>query len=168
MSEPRAVAPRGSGVPHSMGRAHRPHERVWRGVQRGPNWLQLVKFGTVGASGYVVNLVAFTVSLQVLDNQHIGAATIAFFLALANNFWWNRRWTFDAERGQAHRQALRFLTVSIFAFAFAALLLDLILRFTSFLPILAQASAIAAATPLNFVGNKMWTFRVDPPTPSRG
>ena len=31
--------------------------RVRDGVRRSHNWLQLVRFGAVGASGYVVNLV---------------------------------------------------------------------------------------------------------------
>ena len=48
------------------------------------------------------------------------AATCAFVVAVANNFWWNRHWTFGAADGHAGFQAARFFTVSVAAFLFAA------------------------------------------------
>ena len=48
--------------------------------------------------------------------------------------------------------------MSLFAFAFAAALLEVLVRFTSVSELTAQAISIVAATPLNFVGNKMWSF----------
>jgi dolichol-phosphate mannosyltransferase len=160
-----AVMTRPTIADHPTGREDHtvgpPHERLWRGLQRRQNWLQLVRFSIVGASGYIVNLLTFTVSFEVLGIHHLAAATVAFSLALSNNFWWDRRWTFDAKLGRAHQQAIRFLIVSSSAFVLAALLLDMLLRFTSLVPTLAQAVSVAAATPLNFAANKMWTFRAD-------
>ena len=134
------------------------HRRLRHGVRKPDNWLQLVKFCTVGGSGYVVNLIVFTFLLQVMGVHHLVAATGAFVVAVANNFWWNRHWTFDARDGHAGFQAARFFTVSVFAFVFAATVLESLVRFTPLSEVTAQAISIIVATPLNFVGNKMWSF----------
>jgi dolichol-phosphate mannosyltransferase len=134
------------------------HSRLRHGMRRAENWLQLIKFCAVGGSGYVVNLIVFTFFLQVMGVHHLLAATAAFVFAVANNFWWNRHWTFEARDGHAGFQAARFFTVSVFAFLFAAALLESLVRFTHLSEVTAQALSIVAATPLNFVGNKMWSF----------
>ena len=135
----------------------RAHTRVRHGLRRPHNWVQLVKFCAVGGSGYVVNLAVFTLAVKALEAHHLVAATIAFVVAVTNNFWWNRHWTFGARDGHAGFQAARFLTVSITAFLFAAAVLELLVR-ADVPEIGAQAISIVAATPLNFVGNKMWSF----------
>jgi putative flippase GtrA len=134
------------------------HRRLRHGVRKTDNWLQLFKFCAVGGSGYVVNLIVFTFFLQILGVHHLVAATAAFVFAVANNFWWNRHWTFEAGDGHAGFQAARFFTVSVFAFVFAATVLEPLVRFTSLSEVSAQAISIVLATPLNFVGNKMWSF----------
>ena len=72
--------------------------RVRQGLRRQHNWVQLVKFCAVGASGYVVNLVVFTLAVKVLGLHHLVGATLAFVVAVTNNFMWNRHWTFGARR----------------------------------------------------------------------
>ena len=90
--------------------------------------------------------------------HHLVAATLAFLVAVLNNFWWNRHWTFGARDGHAGFQAARFFTVSVVAFVFAAVLLEMLINQAGMAEIAAQAISIVAATPLNFVGNKMWSF----------
>ncbi len=136
----------------------RVHTRVREGVRRRHNWVQLVKFCAVGGSGYVVNLAVFTVAVELLGFHHLVAATAAFVVAVTNNFWWNRHWTFGARDGHAGFQAARFFTVSVAAFLFAAVVLELLVTQAGMQEIPAQAISIVAATPLNFVGNKMWSF----------
>ena len=143
--------------------AERPHElhlRMRAGLSKPHNWLQLIKFCTVGASGYVVNLTVFAVCVEVLDLHHLVAATAAFVVAVTNNFWWNRYWTFRASGGHAGFQAARFFTVSVAAFLFAAVVLELLVSVAGLPDVAAQAISIVVATPLNFIGNKMWSFRI--------
>ena len=72
------------------------HLRLRSGLRKPGNWLQLLKFCAVGASGYVVNLCVFALCVELLDFHHLQAATAAFVVAVTNNFWWNRHWTFRA------------------------------------------------------------------------
>ena len=137
------------------------HTRVRHGMRRPHNWFQLVKFCIVGGSGFVVNVSVFFVLNHLLAVHHIASATIAFVVALFNNFWWNRHWTFGKHGAREHHagfQAARFFTVSVAAFLVALAILQLLVSTTSLPATVAQAISIIAATPLNFVGNKMWTF----------
>ena len=142
-------------------RPHAVHLRVRAGLRRPHNWLQLMKFCAVGASGYVVNLCVFALFVGPLDTHHLVAATAAFVVAVLNNFWWNRHWTFRARGGRAGFQAARFFTVSVAAFIFAAAMLELLISVAGVAELPAQAISIIAATPLNFIGNKMWSFRIE-------
>lgn len=127
-------------------------------MRKPANWVQLAKFCLVGGSGYVVNLAVFSVAVKLVGTHHLVAATAAFLVAVTNNFWWNRHWTFAARDGHAGFQAARFLTVSVAAFLFAAAVLEVLVTVVGVAEIPAQAIAIAVATPLNFIGNKMWSF----------
>ena len=144
--------------------AHRPpalHLRVRAGLRRPHNWVQLVKFCLVGGSGYVVNLTVLTICVKAFDLHHLLAATAAFVVAVLNNFWWNRHWTFRARRGHAGFQAARFFAVSGAAFVFAAAVLELLVTVAGIAEVPAQAISIVVATPLNFIGNKMWSFAIE-------
>ncbi len=137
------------------------HLRVRAGLRRPQNWLQLVKFCAVGASGYAVNLCVFALCVEAIGLHHLVGATAAFVVAVTNNFYWNRHWTFSARGGHAGFQAARFFTVSIAAFLVAATVLELLVGVMGLPKVPSQAIAVIAATPLNFIGNKMWSFRIE-------
>ena len=132
-------------------------KRIGRGTLKPQNWVQLLQFGLVGFSGYVVNLAVFAVVVGPFDVHHIPAAIIAFCVAVTNNFWWNRHWTFDARQVHAGFQAARFFTVSVLALLINLVALELLIR-GGMGDIPAQALAVAIAMPFNFIGNKLWTF----------
>jgi putative flippase GtrA len=132
-------------------------KRIGRGTLKPGNWIQLFQFGVVGLSGYFVNLAVFALMVGPVDLHYIPSAVVAFCVAVTNNFWWNRHWTFDARHGHAGFQAARFFTVSVVALGVNLIALELLVRGgMSDLP--AQALAIGIATPVNFIGNKLWTF----------
>jgi putative flippase GtrA len=138
--------------------AARVHARVRAGLRKPANWLQLVRFALVGVSGYVVNLAVFSTCVTIAGLGHRPAAVLAFVVALCNNFAWNRRWTFAAHDGHAGFQMARFCVVSVGAFLFSFGVLELLVAGVGVPDVPAQAIAIATATPLNFVGNKLWSF----------
>ena len=87
------------------------------------------------------------------------ASVVAWLVAVLNNFVLNRHWTFDARGGRAHRQAVRFLLVSLVAEVFSLLLLTLFVEACGIAKVPAQALAVGGSMPLNFLGNKLWSFR---------
>ena len=132
--------------------------RVRGGMRHRANWLDLARFAVVGASGYVLNLLVFTLLVHGADANYRLAACGAFLVAVASNFLWNRLWTFRAHEGHAGFQAARFLTVSVVAFLVNLAILEMLVAGLGLAEVPAQAIAIATATPLSFLGNKLWTF----------
>jgi dolichol-phosphate mannosyltransferase len=132
--------------------------RVRYGIRDVQNWLQLIRFGAVGASGYVVNLAVFAACVHLVGVDYRLSAVIAFVVSVLNNFWWNRHWTFAAKADHPAGQAARFFAVSLVAFGFTYIVLVALVD-AGLMKVLAQAIAIAAGTPLSFVGQKLWSFR---------
>jgi len=85
-------------------------------LRRPHNWIQLAKFGAVGASGYLVNLAVYALLLKQAHLHYLLAATGSFLVAATNNYVWNRLWTFRHQRGHVAYQGLRFLIVAVFAY----------------------------------------------------
>jgi putative flippase GtrA len=133
--------------------------RVRHGVRQTQNWLQLVRFATVGASGYVVNLVVFAGCVHLLGIDYRIASAIAFVVSVSNNFWLNRHWTFGARDEHPMFQAVRFFAVSLVAFGFTYVVLVSLVSGAGVSKVVAQAIAIVAGTPLSFLGQKLWSFR---------
>jgi putative flippase GtrA len=137
----------------------RTHLRLLHGMRRPANWLQLVRFGLVGSIGFAVNLAVYALCVHFLGLDYHVAAVAAWLVAVMNNFILNRHWTFDASDGRVHFQAMRFLAVSLVAFGFSLLLLTVFVEAAGIAKVPAQALAVAASMPLNFLGNKLWSFR---------
>jgi len=130
--------------------------RTVQALRRPHNWIQLCKFGVVGASGFAINLVVYKLLLGLGPHQ---AAAISFVVSAASNYWWNRHWTFAGQKGSFALQGIRFYTVSIVAFAVNQLWLAVFIDWLGWGKLVSQAIAIILVTPLNFLGNKLWSFR---------
>lgn len=135
--------------------------RAGQALLRPTNWWQLAKFCTVGASGYAVNLTVYVLLLRSAGLHYALAAVCSFLVAVTNNYTWNRLWTFRQQRGPVGYQGMRFLVVSVAALvANVCALTGLV--WAGLGEIVAQAIAIVLVTPLNFAGNKLWSFRRKP------
>jgi putative flippase GtrA len=149
-----------SGIPPRRGRAA-------RALRQSHNWIQLAKFCAVGASGYAVNLAVYALLLDA-GVHYLQAAALSFLVAVTNNYTWNRIWTFRGERGHVAYQGLRFMVVALCALAANEVLLAGFV-WLGLHKVVAQAIAIVLVTPVNFVGNKLWSFRARrPPASSVG
>lgn len=132
--------------------------RAARALRHPANWVQLAKFCVVGASGYLVNLAVYSLLLKGAGLHYLAAGACSFVVAAASNYFWNRHWTFRRQRGHVYYQGIRFLIVSLVALGANLVILHLLVV-AGIAKIPAQAIAIVLVTPLNFVGNKLWSFR---------
>ena len=73
--------------------------------------IQFVRFCAVGASGYAVNLAVYA-ALLAAGLHYLAAAAIAFLVAAASNYLWNRTWTFRTSGAPVLGQGARALVVS--------------------------------------------------------
>jgi putative flippase GtrA len=139
------------------------HHRVRAGVSKSENWLQLVRFGVVGVSGYIVNTVTFWFCLHVIGLDYKVALPIAYLAGVINNFTWNSRWTFTHERGSHTAvQGAKFLVVSTVAFGCNY---GLVVAGVHWVHLFSQHKVVLNAIanilviPVNFLGQKLWSFK---------
>jgi dolichol-phosphate mannosyltransferase len=132
--------------------------RVLAALRSPHNWRQLGKFCAVGAVGYVINLAVYDALLHERIH-YLVAATCSFLVAVTSNYAWNRLWTFREHRGHVAIQGMRFFVVSLVALGANLAMLHLLIAYGGLGKLSAQAAAIVLVTPLNFVGNKLWSFR---------
>ena len=132
--------------------------RAGKALRRPQNWLELLKFSAVGATGYLVNLAVYIALLKGAHVHYLPAAICSFAVAVTNNYVWNRIWTFRHHRGHVYYQGLRFLVVSMVALGLNLGLLQLLIGAGAG-KIVAQALAIVLVTPFSFGANKLWSFR---------
>lgn len=163
-------------------------------VRHRHNWVQFIKFGAVGGSGVLVNLIVTVIANKLLPGYQ-GVAidlpftefnirwyhvitTIAFLVANIWNFQLNRTWTFKSGKHAGwFKEFFPFLATGLVAYVVGQGILTLLLKHGSPLelaalfPILddstglrtplywAQMIQIVVTMPINFVVNKLWTFR---------
>ena len=135
------------------------HVRARAGMLKPGNWFQLLRFSAVGISGYLLNLGVFALCVHLFAIDYRLASAIAFVVSVVNNFWWNRHWTFDAKHEHPIFQGTRFFIVSLVAYGFTYVVLVTLVSDVGLVKVAAQAIAVAAATPLSFLGQKLWSFR---------
>lgn len=152
-------------------------DRVWQLV----DWLhgfRFIRFGLVGASGTVVNLVVLYLAheyvfkvIEPADSRPYFSLALAIAVATANNFTWNRLWTWsDRQHATAvddgERLSKRSLAAQLSQYA-AASWFGILLQYALTLwlnrmglhYLQANLIAIAVASISNFVANDRWTFR---------
>jgi putative flippase GtrA len=134
--------------------------RFRAGLLRHHTLRQLIKFGLVGATGFVINVSVFAFSLRVLDVHYRLAYVFAFCVAVTSNFVWNRVWTFRHEKDDSHvaLQASRFFAVSLLAAVAGLVLLEAFVR-GGMPKIPGEMLAVLLVVPISFLGNKHWSFR---------
>jgi dolichol-phosphate mannosyltransferase len=121
------------------------------------HWVQLGKFCVVGAVGYVVNLAVYAALLHA-GLHYLLAATGSFLVAVSSNYALNRIWTFRDRRAGFAAQGVRFFVVAVTSLGANLLALHLLITLGAG-KFVGQAVAIVLVTPLNFIGNKLWSFR---------
>ena len=128
--------------------------------------LQFIKFCFVGASGVVVNLVVFNLTILLWRLASGSTPTVAeylgnllgFIVSVLTNYYLNRRWTFRSS-GAVSRELPKFFTVSVIAYFVNLGIFTVALQGLHLSDNLSQIIAIACVMPINFVLNKLWSFR---------
>jgi putative flippase GtrA len=143
----------------ALSRAQSAWKRFSYEVRHPENHKQLVRFLCVGASGYVINTIAFYIFLHAAGVDYKVSFCLAFVCGSINNFWWNRHWTFKAHHDHPGRQAARFFFVQMIVAACAYLILIALVAATNLWKVPADAAAWIIVTPVSFVVQKLWSFK---------
>jgi putative flippase GtrA len=119
---------------------------------------QFARFLGVGAIGYVVNLAVFAAATHGAHIDFRASAVISFVVALTTTFVLNRRFTFAAHHGPVLVQLWRYALVNLAGFGTNLAVLIVLVSVAGVAKVPAEAVAAAVATPVNFLGGRLWAF----------
>ena len=120
---------------------------------------QPVRFLIVGAGGYGANLLAFA-ALLAADVSYAASAVAAYLMSNALMYLGNRYFTFRLGHEGLMQGYARYVAVGLLVVALNVVLLAALVEGAGLDPHLGQALSLAALTPVAFVANKRWTFRL--------
>ena len=128
---------------------------------------RFIRFGTVGASGTVVNLGVLYLAQESLfagvaspDMRLNLSLALAIFLATVNNFGWNRLWTWH-DRKHHHTRPLILQFVQYSTACWVSIVIQFALTrilATELHYLAANLIAIVSASVFNYFINDRWTF----------
>jgi putative flippase GtrA len=129
----------------------------------GPLATQFVKFGAVGAAGFLVDNAFVYTAHFVFGVGLILAGILSFFVAGTSNWLLNRIWTFrGASRGRIHYEWLKYLATNVAGFVLnRGIYIALITTSAScrLHPVLALAAGAVGGVGVNFVMSRRIVFR---------
>lgn len=121
---------------------------------------EFFKFAFVGFIGTIVNLVILYSFTEFLKIYYMASAVFAFVVAATSNFILNKIWTFKEEiKHKFLGKYLKFFSVSVGALLVNLFFLYVFTEFLGIYYLISQILAIGIALIINFLGNKVWTFK---------
>ena len=129
---------------------------------------RFIKFGLVGGSGTVINIVVLYLAqehfLSGIADFHTRlnySIALAITVATVSNFYWNRRLTWRDRTRNTSQPALRLFAKYVMAAALSILIQSLLTKWLAqhLHYLFANVIAIGLASVVNFVANDKLTFR---------
>lgn len=136
-------------------------------LNKHPFIVEFGKFAVVGIIGTMVDFGVYSVLTRLLGFYYLLATAISVFLAIINNFFLNKYWTFKrGHSGRTGQEYIKFFIVSLINYFFNLGITYFIMEHThaevlvgSYKDYFAKAIAIGIVLFSNYLGNKWWTFK---------
>lgn len=132
----------------------------------GENWQalvkQFIKFGLVGVSNTVVSMVVYYIVLFINPDLYLFGSILGTIVSIANAFYWNDKFVFTGNAND-WRSKLKRLGKTYVSYGGTSILSNVLLwievTFFGVSRAIAPVVNLIVTIPLNFVINKLWTFR---------
>ncbi|MCA8956017.1 MAG: GtrA family protein [Planctomycetes bacterium] len=141
-------------------------------AHRFPAQSELIQFGLVGATGFLVDLAVYSSLLWGFGVQHLASRAISFWFAATWNWAWNRALTFAGRQRTSKRvQWLKFLASSAFGFCvnwgvYYTLTSEVVFFADGWPRVLALFLGVLAGMGLNFILARTFVFLPHGDTPA--
>lgn len=120
--------------------------------------IQFIKFGIVGVSNTLINIAIYNL-LRIFNVDPNVANSIGYIFGTINSYIWNRNWVFSSKESQ-RKLITKFIIVNLITLGFNNTALWLLVK-AGINDRIGQLIATAFGMVLNYVMNKLWTFKGD-------
>ncbi len=119
--------------------------------------VKFLKFSLIGFSNTLINYIVFYFSFKIFGIYYLWSSILGYLCGLGNSYFWNTKWTFDTKH--TRYKLIKFIIVNIFALSINLFILKFLVNNLKIYEMIAQAFAILGALLINFIGNRIWTFK---------
>ena len=120
---------------------------------------QFLKFIIVGGFSTIVNYSVFYFLYEILEVHYIISSASGFIVGVFAGYGFNKKWTFGI-REKAARYAYKYYIVYIISLILSLFVLKFLVSQIGLSPEIANVLTICFTTITNFVGIKLWVFRI--------
>lgn len=137
------------------------NKRLMHYVQNNLLNTRILKFSTVGMSGFIVNMGVLFLLSEFLHIFYIVSSIIAIEISIITNFFLNDLWTWsDREKKSWFNRIIQYhISVGVTAILINWVLLILLTEFFGIYYLISNFIGISAGTLFNFIINDIWTFK---------
>ena len=121
--------------------------------------IQFIKFATIGFLNTMIHYGVFLLLFRLAGVHYLLASSIGYCAGLINSFILNKTLTFRTKGTRTGIEFVKFVLVNVLALGANLLVLKFSVLFLDLIPELGQIFAIGFSIVINFLGNKIWTFR---------
>ena len=119
---------------------------------------QFVKFGLVGVSNTVLNLVVYY-GLLYLGVHYLIANTAGFLVSVLNAYYWNKKFVFKNLETKISKSLIKTYVSYGSTFLLGTGLMFVMVHYLHVSETVAPIINLLVTIPLNFLLNKFWTFK---------
>ncbi|WP_127837409.1 GtrA family protein [Clostridium prolinivorans] len=119
--------------------------------------LQFIKFSMVGILNTVITIISYNI-LTFTGINYILSNTIAYILGMINSYFWNKTWVFSSKDKDINL-VIKFIIVNFITLVLNNYILHVFVSNFKFNKSISQIPAIICGMVVNFVLNKIWTFK---------
>ena len=118
---------------------------------------EFILFALVGVSNTVINFIVYTI-LVTISMPYLLANVIGYGVGMINSYLLNKYFVFQKKEGDSS-VFLKFVLVNIITVTVHSILLYLFVSIFGWHKIYSQAFVTMITLVLNYLGNKLWTFK---------
>lgn len=119
---------------------------------------QAIKYGIVGVSNTLITALVIWVMMKGLHCSDVLSNVVGYIAGVVNSFIWNKQWTFQIQVGWV-KSAVRFGLVFGICYFLQLGCLFLLNAWLPIDPYYNQLIAMVFYTVINFIFNKVYTFK---------
>jgi putative flippase GtrA len=121
--------------------------------------IQILKFILVGVLNTAISFVIYSLLVVYFSVNYIVANVISYGIGTANSYLWNKGWVFKSKENHS-KLIYKFIGVNSITLMFNSFILYTSVKILGLNKLTSQIIATFLGMMINFVLNKLWTFRV--------
>ena len=118
--------------------------------------MQILKFGIVGGSAFIIDYGIFTVLSQLLHVHYLIASILSFSISVIYNYILSIKWVFDVRKKQTTKEFIIFIVLSVIGLGLNSLIMYVSVDLMHIHEMIGKIIATAIVMVYNFITRKIF------------